>query len=103
MLFRAPAVPAPPDHSTTLTSCPGFGSPPAYTPLINRSSDPGKPQPFEVTVVSGPGDQDHPLAYAAKDSQAMQRAYRQIREAEGSFRALTATDRAAAKPWVAIC
>lgn len=66
----------------------------------NRSSDPGKPQPFEVTVVSGPGDQDYLLAYAAKDSQAMQRAYRQIREAEGSFRALTATDRAAAKPWV---
>jgi predicted Zn-dependent protease len=30
----------------------------------------------------------------------MQRARRQIREAEGTFRALTAADRAAARPWV---
>ena len=30
----------------------------------------------------------------------MQRARAQVREAEGSFRALTAPDRAAARPWV---
>jgi predicted Zn-dependent protease len=29
----------------------------------------------------------------------MQRSYRQIKEAEGSFRALTAADRSAARPW----
>lgn len=65
----------------------------------NRSSDPGRPRPFEVTIVSGPGDQNYLLGYAAKDAQTMQRAYRQIKEAEGSFRALTAADRAAARPW----
>ncbi|MFM9916679.1 MAG: M48 family metalloprotease [Rhizobacter sp.] len=66
----------------------------------NRSSDSAQPQPFEVTIVTGPGDQNYMLGYAAKDGQAMQRARRQIREAEGTFRALTAADRAAARPWV---
>ena len=65
----------------------------------DRSQEPGRSQPFEVTIVSGPGDQNYLLGHAAKDAQAKQRAYRQIREAEGSFRALTAVDRAAARPW----
>ncbi len=65
-----------------------------------RSNEQGQPQPFEATIVSGPGAQNYLLGYAAKDGQAMQRAYRQMREAEGSFRALTTADRAAARPWV---
>ena len=66
----------------------------------SRSNDSGQAQPFEVTIASGPGDQNYLLGYAAKDAQTMQRAYRQIRDAEGSFRALTAADRAAARPWI---
>ena len=66
----------------------------------NRSNDSGQTQPFEVTIASGPGDQNYLLGYAAKDAQTMQRVYRQIRDAEGSFRALTAADRAAARPWI---
>lgn len=65
-----------------------------------RSTEQGQSQPFEVTIVSGPGDQAYLLGYAAKDAQSKQRAYWQIKEAEGSFRALTSADRAAAKPWV---
>jgi predicted Zn-dependent protease len=65
-----------------------------------RSNQNGEAQSFEATIVSGPGAQNYLLGYAAKDGQAMQRAYRQMREAEGSFRALTAADRAAARPWV---
>ncbi len=66
----------------------------------SRSNDSGQAQPFEVTIASGPGDQNYLLGYAAKDAQTMQRAYRQIRDAESSFRALTAADRAAARPWI---
>jgi predicted Zn-dependent protease len=72
---------------------------PATHFIGNRSSDPGRPQPYEVTIVSGPGNQNYLLGYAAKDAQTMQRAYRQIKDAEGSFRALTAADRVAARPW----
>ncbi len=64
-----------------------------------RSNPQGAAQPFEVTLVSGPGNQNYLLGYVAKDSQSMQRAYRQIRQAEGSFRAMAAADRAAARPW----
>ncbi len=65
----------------------------------SRSGEQGKAQSFEVTVVSGPNGQNYLLGYAAKDADAMQRAYRQIKEAEGSFRAIDGTDRAAARPW----
>jgi predicted Zn-dependent protease len=65
----------------------------------SRSNDQGQPQTFELTIVTGPNAQNYLLGYAAKDADARQRAYRQIKEAEGSFRALTAADRAAARPW----
>jgi predicted Zn-dependent protease len=39
------------------------------------------------------------LQPSAKDARALERARAQIRAVEGSFRALTAQDRAAAKPW----
>ncbi len=65
-----------------------------------RNNQNGEAQPFEATIVSGPGAQNYLLGYAAMDAQTLQRAYRQMREAEGSFRALTAADRTAARPWV---
>ena len=65
-----------------------------------RANQQGQTQPLEVTIVSGPGEKNYLLGYAAKDAQTLQRAHRQMREAEGSFRALTAADRAAARPWV---
>jgi predicted Zn-dependent protease len=52
-----------------------------------------------VTVVGGPGQHVYLLQYAAKDGPALQRSMAGLREAEGSFRALTAADRAASKPW----
>ena len=64
-----------------------------------RTTEDGPPQAFEVTVVSGPSGHNFLLGYAAKDAATLQRARPQIQEAEGSFRALTAADRAAAKPW----
>ncbi|MEI7465376.1 MAG: M48 family metalloprotease [Burkholderiales bacterium] len=65
-----------------------------------RSDQQGQPQSFEATIVSGPGAQNYLLGYVSKDAQALKRAYRQMREAEASFRALTAADRAAARPWI---
>jgi predicted Zn-dependent protease len=60
----------------------------------------GQAQPVEATVVSGPGGRQYVFVYAARDAQALQRSYRQMQEAEASFRAMTAADRAAAQPWV---
>jgi predicted Zn-dependent protease len=50
-------------------------------------------------VVTGPKDARYLLLFSAKNAQALQRARASLREAEGSFRAMTAEDRAAAKPW----
>ena len=65
-----------------------------------RQTAQGQPQAIEATVVSGPGNTTYLLAYAAKDAAALQRARRQLQEAEGSFRAMAAADRAAARPWI---
>lgn len=65
-----------------------------------RQNAQGQVQALEATVVSGPGDRNYLLQSSAKDAQALQRARSQLREAEGSFRALTAQDRSAARPWV---
>jgi predicted Zn-dependent protease len=65
-----------------------------------RKNAQGQTQAIEATVVSGPANNNYLLALNAKDAPALQRARPQLREAEGSFRALTAQDRSAAKPWV---
>ena len=59
----------------------------------------GQSQPVEATIVSGPGGRAYVFLYAARDAQALQRSQREMREAESSFRALNAADRAAARPW----
>jgi predicted Zn-dependent protease len=56
-------------------------------------------QPIEVTVVTGPQDRNYALLYVAADASTMQRALRQVKEAESSFRPMTGADRAAARPW----
>ncbi|OGB28578.1 MAG: peptidase [Burkholderiales bacterium RIFCSPLOWO2_12_FULL_61_40] len=65
-----------------------------------RQNAQGQAQPLDATVVSGPKDTVYLLQSSAKDAPALQRARASLREAEGSFRAMTAQDRLAAKPWV---
>lgn len=65
-----------------------------------RQNAQGQQVAVQATVISGPGNATYLLQPNAKDGQAMQRASSSLREIEGSFRALTAQDRAAAKPWV---
>ncbi len=60
----------------------------------------GQSQRVELTVVSGPGGRNYLLVYAARDAAALQRASASLRQAEMSFRALTAADRQAARAWV---
>ncbi len=64
-----------------------------------RQNAQGQVQALEATAVSGPGNRVYLLQSSAKDAAAMQRARASLREAEGSFRALTAQDRSAARPW----
>ncbi|MGY4828256.1 M48 family metalloprotease [Sphaerotilaceae bacterium SBD11-9] len=59
----------------------------------------GQSKAVDLTLVSGPNGQTYALQHAAKDAAALQRASAQMAEAEGSFRAMTPADRAAARPW----
>jgi len=65
-----------------------------------RKNAQGQLQAVEATVVSGPEVRNYLLLRSAKDAQTLQRARAQLQEAEGSFRALTAQDRSAAREWV---
>jgi predicted Zn-dependent protease len=60
----------------------------------------GQSASVSLTLVSGPGGHTYMLRSLAKDQAALQRASASLQEAEGSFRALNAADRAAARPWV---
>lgn len=60
----------------------------------------GLVQGVVATVVSGPQSRSYLLLPTGKDTTAQQRARAGLREAEGSFRAMTTADRAAAQPWV---
>jgi len=60
----------------------------------------GQVQAVQATLVTGPGPRTYLLQTASKDPAALQRAAAGLQEAEASFRALTAADRAAAKPWL---
>jgi predicted Zn-dependent protease len=65
-----------------------------------RQNAQGQSQAIEATVVTGPSGTVYVLQPGAKDARSLQAARAGLREAEGTFRALTAGDRAAAKPWV---
>ena len=73
---------------------------PATRFVGTRKNDKGQSDPIEVTIVSGPVGHNYVLQYAAKDAATLQRARRQIQEAEGSFRPMNPEDRAQARPWV---
>jgi predicted Zn-dependent protease len=64
-----------------------------------RRTEQGQAQPIELTVVTGPQNRNYVLVYAATDASTMQRAARSLKEAESSFRPLSAADRTAARPW----
>ena len=64
-----------------------------------RRNAQGQVGTLDATVVSGPGGKVFLLGRSARDAQAMQRAQTALREAELSFRPLTAADRSAARPW----
>jgi predicted Zn-dependent protease len=64
-----------------------------------RQTERGQAQPVEVTIVTGPQNHHYALLYAAADASTMQRALRQLKEAESSFRPMTDADRSAARPW----
>lgn len=65
-----------------------------------RRNAQGQAQPVRLTVVTGPANRHYLLQRAARDAAALQRAAAPLAEAEGSFRAMTAADRSAARPWV---
>ncbi|MBV9892286.1 MAG: hypothetical protein JO090_15535 [Rhizobacter sp.] len=65
----------------------------------NVRNDQGQTRPVTMTLVTGPDGTTYWLHYAAKDAAARQRAEPGLAEAESSFRAITAADRGAAKPW----
>ncbi|MGA0609009.1 M48 family metalloprotease [Caldimonas sp. KR1-144] len=64
-----------------------------------RQNAQGQRQAVTATVVTGPQKQNYVMLYAARNEQALARAMPQLEEAEKSFRALSAADRQAARPW----
>jgi predicted Zn-dependent protease len=65
-----------------------------------RQTAQGQTQNVQLTVVSGPKSKPYLMQYLAKDAATLQRALPSLREAETSFRPMSAADTAAAKPWV---
>lgn len=64
-----------------------------------RRNAQGQTQSLVATIVTGPEDRHYAMLYVSKDAAALQRAHAGLSEAEGSFRALSAADRSAARPW----
>lgn len=64
-----------------------------------RRNAQGQVGPLTATVVTGPGGKLFVLGWSTRDAQALARTRGALREAELSFRPMTAADRAAAKPW----
>lgn len=65
-----------------------------------RRNTQGQMQDVEATVVSGPNNQLYLMVYSARNPGALQFARRQLQEAHDSLRAISASERAAARPWV---
>ena len=60
----------------------------------------GQVQGLRLSVVTGPGNRNFLLQHAAKDAAAAQRASAGMADAEASMRALSAADKAAARPYM---
>ena len=65
----------------------------------NRRNQQGQVQNVEATLVTGPGKHNFLMLYASKDAATLQRARWQIQQAENSFRAMSASERAEVRPW----
>ena len=65
-----------------------------------RRNAQGQVQPVDILLVAGPGGHHYLVQRLGRDNAALQRAASALAEAEGSLRAMTAADRAAARPWV---
>ncbi|MBA4260673.1 MAG: peptidase [Comamonadaceae bacterium] len=59
----------------------------------------GRTEPLQVTVLSGPSQAHYAMVYLAADAAARQRAFASLTATEKSFRAMTAADQQAARPW----
>lgn len=68
-----------------------------FTGVVRNEDKP--PQSVEATLVTGPSGRHLLMLYGSKDARALERARGPLREAENSFRTLSAADRAAARPW----
>jgi predicted Zn-dependent protease len=66
----------------------------------SRKNAQGQAQALEATVLSGPANRNYLMLFSAKDAATLQRNHAALREAEGSFRALTAQDRSASRTWM---
>ena len=73
---------------------------PATHFIGTRRTQQGQEVGVEATVVTGPSNQNYLMLYAAKDAPTLQRNRPALREAVGTFRALSPADRNAARPWV---
>jgi predicted Zn-dependent protease len=65
-----------------------------------RQAQNNQAQPLEVTLVNGPGNRTYAFLHAGRDAATLQRNRGALRETTASFRAFSASDRAAARPWV---
>ncbi len=64
-----------------------------------RAAQNGESRNTEATVVTGANGNNFIMVYAAKDPATLQNNRAGLQEAERSFRAMSAADKAAAKPW----
>jgi predicted Zn-dependent protease len=64
-----------------------------------RAAEQNQAQPLEVTLINGPASRTYAFLHAGRDPATLQRNRAALREATASFRAFTANDRAAARPW----
>lgn len=65
-----------------------------------RKAQNGQAQAIEATVVTGPKNNSYLMLYLAADAAARNRAMPGLMAAEKSFRAMTAADQEAARPWM---
>lgn len=65
----------------------------------SRATAQGQSQPLDVTLVSGPKNTIYLLRPMARNAAVLRSAGAALAQAQGSFRPLSATERAAAKPW----
>lgn len=66
---------------------------------VSRAQN-GQQSPVQLSVITGAGGQHFIAQYAARDATALARNRGVMQQTEASFRAMSAADKAAARPWV---